>query len=108
LKVACPEGVRPGETVTVSVRPENITLHSELAAPDNVLEGEVESFMFLGEMAECWVRVGGNRLRIRQHPNLGFAHGQSVRVQIPCAACTVISDAHGVAAPQYEGPGSAS
>jgi iron(III) transport system ATP-binding protein len=102
LEVACPEGVRPGETVTVSVRPENITLYAELLSSDNVLDGEVESFMFLGELAECWVKVAGDRLRVRQHPNRAFVHGQSVRVKIPYEACTVISDEHGVAAPQYQ------
>ena len=104
LKVACPDGVRPGETVTLCVRPENITIHSELPASGNVLAGEVETFMFLGELAECWVKVGGNRLRTRQHPNVGFIRGQAVHVQIPYDACTVISDEHGVAAPQYHEP----
>jgi iron(III) transport system ATP-binding protein len=107
LKVACPEGVRPGETVTVSVRPENITLHSDMPTSENVLDGEVESFMFLGELTECWVNLHGNRLRSRQHPNLAFEHGQSVRVRIPYEACTVISDEHGVAAPQYHDPNTA-
>jgi iron(III) transport system ATP-binding protein len=105
LEVACPDGVQPGDAVTVSVRPENITMHASPPSAGNVLEGEVETFMFLGELAECWVKVGGERLRIRQHPNLYFAHGQAVHVQIPVEACTVISDERGVAAPQYqEGP----
>jgi iron(III) transport system ATP-binding protein len=102
LTVACPDGVRPGDSVTVSVRPENITIHAQQpSSPGNVLDGEVETFMFLGELAECWVKVGDNRLRTRQHPNVGFEHGQIVHVQIPFEACTVISDEHGVAAPQY-------
>jgi iron(III) transport system ATP-binding protein len=102
LTVACPDGVRPGDVVTVSVRPENITIHAQPPSSGNVLDGQVETFMFLGELAECWVKVGGNRLRTRQHPNVGFAHGQVVHVQIPYEACTVISDQHGVAAPQYQ------
>ena len=102
LEVACPAGVRPGDRVTVSVRPENIVISAELPSTGNVLDGEVETFMFLGELTECWVKVGSERLRIRQHPNLGFTHGQAVHVQIPCEACTVISDARGVAAPQYQ------
>lgn len=102
LTVACPDGVRPGDTVTVSVRPENITIHAGPPSGDNALAGEVETFMFLGELAECWVTVGRDRLRIRQHPNVGFAHGQAVHVRIPQEVCTVISDEHGVAAPQYQ------
>jgi iron(III) transport system ATP-binding protein len=102
LEVACPDGVQPADAVSVSIRPENITIHAELPSSGNVLDGEVETFMFLGELAECWVRVGGNRLRTRQHPNAGFAHGQAVHVRIPYEACTVISDEHGVAATEYQ------
>jgi iron(III) transport system ATP-binding protein len=104
LQVACPDGVQPGDAVTVSMRPENISIHAEQPSDGNVLDGEVETFMFLGELAECWVNVGGNRLRTRQHPNAGFARGQAVHVQIPYEACTVISNEHGVAAPQYQEP----
>jgi iron(III) transport system ATP-binding protein len=102
LTVACPDGVRPGDTVTVSVRPENITIHAQPPSSGNVLEGQVETFMFLGELAECWVKVRGNRLRTRQHPNVAFGRGQTVYVQIAYEACTVISDQHGVAAPHYQ------
>jgi len=102
LEVGCPDGVRPGDAVTVSVRPENIAISAELPSSGNVLDGEVETFMFLGELTECWVKVGSERLRIRQHPNFGFAHGQAVHVQIPYEVCTVISNERGVAAPQYQ------
>jgi iron(III) transport system ATP-binding protein len=104
LTVACPVGVRLGDTVTVSVRPENIAVHAVPPPGGNVLAGEVETFMFLGEVAECWVKVGSNRLRTRQHPNVVLAHGQPVHVQVPYEACTVISDEHGVVAPQYQEP----
>ena len=102
MKAVCPDGVQPGSKVTISVRPENITIHAQPPASGNVLNGEVEMFMFLGEMAECRVKLGGTTVRTRQHPNVSFAHGESVYVQIPYATCTVISDEHGVAAPEYQ------
>ncbi|HLQ33877.1 MAG TPA: ABC transporter ATP-binding protein [Chloroflexota bacterium] len=101
ITAACPDGVQPGNKVTVSVRPENLTIHAQAPSTGNVLPGEVEMFMFLGEIAECRVKVGGSTLRTRQHPNVFFAHGEGVHVQIPYEACTVISDEHGVAAPEY-------
>jgi iron(III) transport system ATP-binding protein len=101
IKAACPNGVQAGNKVTVSVRPENMSIHPQEPSSGNVLRGEVEQFMFLGEMAECRVRVGGSVLRTRQHPNVSFQHGEQVYVQIPYESCTVISDEHGVAAPEY-------
>jgi iron(III) transport system ATP-binding protein len=102
ISAACPPGVKHGDKVTLSLRPENISIHSGPAALGNSLEGEVEQFMFLGEMAECRVKVGGTVLRTRQHPNVSFQHGERVHVHIPYEACTVISDEHGVAAPEYK------
>jgi iron(III) transport system ATP-binding protein len=101
IKAACPHGVQPGSKVTVSVRPENLTIHPHEPSAGNVLPGEVEMFMFLGEMAECRVKVGGSTLRTRQHPNVSFGHGEHVYVELPYEYCTVISDEHGVAAPEY-------
>ncbi|HEX6510673.1 MAG TPA: ABC transporter ATP-binding protein, partial [Chloroflexota bacterium] len=102
IKAACPAGCQRGDKVTLSVRPENIIIHPQPPASGNVLPGEIEMFMFLGEMAECRVRLGGTTLRTRQHPNVSFQHGDQVYVQIPYEACTVISDEHGVAAPEYK------
>jgi len=102
IRAACPPGVRVGNSVTISVRPENIAIHAHAQSSGNVLEGEVEMFMFLGEQAECRVRVGESVLRSRQHPNVSFSHGERVYVQVPVEACTIISDEHGVAAPEYK------
>jgi 2-aminoethylphosphonate transport system ATP-binding protein len=101
ITAACPHGVQAGSKVTVSLRPENISIHPQAPSSGNVLQGEVEQFMFLGEMAECRVKVGGSTLRTRQHPNVSFAHGEQVYVQLPYESCTVISDEHGVMAPEY-------
>jgi len=101
IKAAVPDGVQRGNKVTVSIRPENLTIHAQEPVSGNVLTGTVDMFMFLGEMAECRVSVGGSVLRTRQHPNVTFQHGENVYVQIPYESCTVISDEHGVAAPEY-------
>ncbi len=102
IRAACPSGVKPGDKVTISIRPESLGIHTQEPSSGNVLPGEIDMFMFLGEMAECRVRVGGSVLRTRQHPNVNFHHGERVFVQIPVESCTVISDEYGVAAPEYQ------
>ncbi|MBV9120948.1 MAG: ABC transporter ATP-binding protein [Chloroflexi bacterium] len=101
LKAACPTGVQAGDKVTVSIRPESLSIKNHSQGGGNVLQGQIDMFMFLGEMAECRVRVGGSVLRSRQHPNVSFSHGETVYVHMPVESCTVISDEHGVAAPEY-------
>src|SRR5919199_1557974 len=49
LQAVCPGGVQAGEQVSLSIRPENIRLHSTEPAATNVLPGVVEQLMFLGE-----------------------------------------------------------
>jgi iron(III) transport system ATP-binding protein len=92
IQAACPAGVGVGDRVTVSMRPENISLHRQQPSSGNVLNGQIELLTFLGESIECQVRVGGARLRIREHPTIAFQSGESAFVHIPYAWCTVISD----------------
>ncbi len=101
VRAACPNGITAGDKVTVSVRPESILVLPSAPSTGNVFSGKVTMFMFLGEMAECRVEVGGSLLRTRQSPTASFQQGDSVYVQIPIESCTVISNEHGVAAPEY-------
>ncbi|MDE3076154.1 MAG: TOBE domain-containing protein, partial [Chloroflexota bacterium] len=101
LRAACPEGVKAGDHVTVSVRPESLAVYPQRPASGNILEAEVTSFMFLGESAECRLRTGASVLRARQSPNASFSRGDTVYLQIPEGSCTIISDEHGVSSPNY-------
>ena len=103
LSVEGPPGIVPGDQVTVCIRPEHLVVQATAPLGGNVATGRVDQFMFLGELAECHVTVGASRLRARQQPSRSFAAGDEVFVQIPAAACTVISDEHGVKQPSFTG-----
>jgi iron(III) transport system ATP-binding protein len=97
IRARCPDGVKTGDAVSVSIRPENIRVHAERPSAANVLEGVLERQVFLGESLECEVRVGSTTLLCRQHPTVRFHRGDTVWVDIPPELCVVLSDEHGVA-----------
>jgi iron(III) transport system ATP-binding protein len=83
-----------GDAVVVSVRPEDVQIHKQatLSQRPNVLEGRVESVMFVGEFVDCRLSVGGQELRTRQHPMLSLQRGEKVLVEIPPESCAVLRD----------------
>jgi iron(III) transport system ATP-binding protein len=98
LDARCPAGVRAGDEVSISVRPENLRVSAEPVAERNVLEGVLDRQYFLGEFLDCRVRVGATTLLCRQHPTMRFHRNDTVWVEIPSELCVVLSDEHGVSA----------
>jgi iron(III) transport system ATP-binding protein len=98
VQAICPEGVGAGDKVTLSIRPENIRVHTEEPATVNIFAGVVERLMFLGEYLDCRVRVGEQVLLTRQHPSSSVAQGEHVYAELPVDLCSVLSDTHGVSA----------
>jgi iron(III) transport system ATP-binding protein len=96
LEAVCPSGVTVGEQVVVSLRPENIQIHTEepVGLP-NVLAGTVQRLMFLGEFLDCRVRVGGAEFFTRQHPTTRLRGEQAVWVEVAPQLCAVLSEEHG-------------
>jgi iron(III) transport system ATP-binding protein len=104
VQAVCPDGVAESDEVTLSIRPENIRLHtSEPAGTVNVFPGVLEKRTFLGEFLECGVRVGETAFVTRQHPTMRLRPGDQLYLELPIELCAVISDAHGVAAATYLG-----
>ncbi len=103
VQATCPEGVAAGDGVTLSVRPENIRVHTAEPAAANVFVGTVEQRLFLGEYLDCRVRVGDTLLLTRQHPTAQLRRGDQVYVELPLDLCAVLSDTHGIAASAYLG-----
>jgi iron(III) transport system ATP-binding protein len=104
VRAACPEGVTPGEKVVLSIRPENIRVHtSEPAGTVNLFQGVVERLMFLGEYLDCRVRVNESLLYTRQHPTVQIRAGESVFLELPIGLCAVLTDTHGVSSSAYVG-----
>ena len=101
LEATCPEGTRVGDSVTLSIRPENVRIHMGPApALPNVLPASVEQAIFLGETVDMRVRIGGAELMTRQHPMTAAQRGDSIFVELPPQVCTVISE-HGLHSGQH-------
>jgi iron(III) transport system ATP-binding protein len=81
--------VKDGETVAVTVRPENVTLADGKRRGEavNTIAGTVETIVFLGNMLDCTVAVGGERLHIQLHPATSLDRGARVQLHLPAEHC---------------------
>jgi iron(III) transport system ATP-binding protein len=104
LRVRSPVGVmlvhseivlQQGSPVTVSVRPEDVSLSQQppLAAPDaNFFTGIVEAKVFLGEHIDFKVRLGNCTLVARAHPSLRIPIGDHIHVRLQSEKCIAIPE----------------
>ncbi|HEU4661855.1 MAG TPA: ABC transporter ATP-binding protein [Pseudolabrys sp.] len=72
-----------GQEVTVSVRPEDLSIHAqapEAADLGNVFEGEVVDTVYLGNFLECNVRVGSQEISVQLDHYMQLQPGQKVFV----------------------------
>jgi iron(III) transport system ATP-binding protein len=81
--------LRVGDGVTLAVRPEHIALSLGAAASSgpNAAAGEVATVMYLGNLIECTVAVGGTLLRVQLHPSAPVAPGARVQLALPIEHC---------------------
>jgi iron(III) transport system ATP-binding protein len=93
----CAEGVVLTEKVAVSIRPEDIRIHTERppAGTPNVIEARVERRMYFGESIEYELRVGRELLMGKQHPDVLVRRRQDVFLEFPVDHCVVLSKDHG-------------
>jgi iron(III) transport system ATP-binding protein len=92
LSSRLPGEAKPGDSVTISVRPENIEVCSQhQRAEDNVISGKVQSLIFLGELCDGKVAVQNHVLRIRIHPSTDLNEGQRITLRLPPRACSVLA-----------------
>ena len=91
LEAAGPAAVRSGEAVTVTVRPEDLTLHRTAPGCGNVLPATVARIVFLGDVVHCELDAGGIILAAREHSGSALQVGDAVHVEVPAAACKVFS-----------------
>jgi len=81
--------LRVGDAVTLAVRPEHIALSLGAAASTgpNAAAGEVATVIYLGNLIECTVAVGGTLLRVQLHPSAPVAPGARVQLALPIEHC---------------------
>jgi iron(III) transport system ATP-binding protein len=96
IRIVCPAGVRAGERVTVIFRPESVVLH--LTPVEHALPATVDTFTFLGELAETQVRIGETTLRARHAPSAMFAPGDAVHVELAPHCFSVVTNDSGARA----------
>ena len=97
LHANCPEGVTSGDTVTLTIRPENIRVYpSDPGGTSNVFPAVVESLSFYGEFVDCRVRIGDRMFLTRQHPTVAFRSGDAVFMELPIELCAVLHDTYGI------------
>jgi ABC-type Fe3+/spermidine/putrescine transport system ATPase subunit len=72
-----------GRPVLACIRPEHIRVGSAAAGHDNVVEGTVETLLFLGDRYECWLRIGNETVVAYAARRERLSEGQRVPVQFP-------------------------
>jgi iron(III) transport system ATP-binding protein len=89
-----------GQPITVSIRPENVRMHTSDPGRPNTVQGKLERRMFLGEVIDWQVRIGDTFLASRAHPSLEVRRGDDVFVELPSQFCMLVS-AEGVSSRAY-------
>jgi iron(III) transport system ATP-binding protein len=82
-----------GESVLISIRPEDIELSDSPATGSNILRATVATKVFLGEVVDFQLQVGSRRLRARSHPTNGGEPGGTVYLRMDPAKCISIKAA---------------
>ena len=85
--------LEPGMKVVISVRPEDIQLsESRPSGGGNVLEGTVDTKVFLGESVDFQVKVKERALLARAHPSLGTRVGQPIYLSLNPEKCVALKE----------------
>jgi iron(III) transport system ATP-binding protein len=92
LKVRAVEPLQAGARVVVSVRPEDIRLSESRPQGENVLEGTVDTKVFLGESVDFQVKVGPRALLSRAHPSLATRVGHPIYLSLDPEKCVALKD----------------
>ncbi len=90
LACAAVELVEPGDSAAIAIRPANIGVSVERPTADNVLEGEIETVVFLGDSQDCRVDVGGALIRAFVHASQPVARGDRVFLSMGANDCRLL------------------
>jgi iron(III) transport system ATP-binding protein len=94
LTVLATEQLHAQDKVLVSVRPEDVALsEAKPQRSDNVWQGRIEQKVFLGEVVDMQVALGGRTLLSRQHPSLRAPTGSAIFIQLDPDKCVALKAA---------------
>ncbi len=98
IPVGTLDGMSAGESVDVSIRPENIRLRA--AAAGDGKRATITNHVFLGNISEYYATLpSGQVLRVQTHPLEHFEVGTEVTLEIDPNQCSVFRRAAGEPAP---------
>jgi iron(III) transport system ATP-binding protein len=90
--IACAKRDLPvGAEVTLCIRPEFIHVAGGAASGENVVNGRIESQVFVGEAYESEIRAGGELLLARIDPDAGLKVGDAVSFRLDPAHCLLVA-----------------
>ncbi len=90
--LACQQRDIPaGSAATLCIRPEFIRLARGAAGGRNVVNGRIESLVFIGEAYEAEIRVGEQRLLAKIDPDADLREGSAVNFSLDPAHCLLLS-----------------
>jgi iron(III) transport system ATP-binding protein len=93
LRVRAVDPLSEGAKVVISVRPEDIRLsETRPEGEGNVLEGTVDTKVFLGESVDFQVRVKERNLLSRAHPSLGTRVGHPIYLSLNPEKCVALRE----------------
>jgi iron(III) transport system ATP-binding protein len=84
--------LRPGDAVTVSIRPEDIELSEQRPQGANVCAGTVSAKVFLGDTVDFQVAVGDQLVLARAHPSLRTPVGDPIYLGVSTEKCVALPD----------------
>ena len=93
MKVRGIDALAAADSVTISVRPEDIELSETRPDGENVWQGTVDQKVFLGESIDFQVAVGERRLQSKAHPSLRTRIGEPIYLRMDPDKCVALKHA---------------
>jgi iron(III) transport system ATP-binding protein len=91
LRCPLPPSIASGSKILVSVRPESFVVSpSKTASNANVLHGNVDKTVFLGDLIDCQIQVGAQLVRAKLHPTSEVSQGDNVYLYFEPEACIAL------------------
>ena len=78
-----------GDRATISVRPEDVIVGGEPGAESNLIQGEIEALLFVGDHYECYLRIAGSTVMISLPRDTRKREGDALTVYLPEGAVSV-------------------
>jgi iron(III) transport system ATP-binding protein len=91
LRASSADGLRPGEAVALSIRPEDIELSESRPDGSNVCSGTVSAKVFLGDTVDFQVAVGDQLVLATAHPTLRTPIGDPIFLRVSTDKCIALA-----------------